>query len=74
MGVEYRVAVSSEAIGRLISYVLRIGGDPREIIDQLKELKCPKPTWHEGDQVFSCYDGIAKALEKHLEEGSGNGQ
>ena len=38
-------AVSTEAIGRLISLVLRIGGGSAEIVDELSDLTCPRPIW-----------------------------
>ena len=56
-----------EAIGRLISLCLRSGIEPRDIIKQLKGIRCPNPLLTRGGTILSCPDAIAKALEEHLE-------
>jgi len=61
-------ASQSEAIGRLVSLALRANVDPAAIAKQLRGVRCPSPTWHNGKVVMSCADGISKALEKHLTE------
>lgn len=60
-------AAKAEAICRLISLALRSGIDPREVIDQLKGIRGPTPTWSEdGKMILSLPDAIAQVLEKHL--------
>jgi ribonucleoside-diphosphate reductase alpha chain len=64
-------AAHSEAMGRLVSLALRSGIEPASIIDQIKGIRCPSPSWHNGGPTLSCPDAIGKALERFL---SGNGQ
>lgn len=59
-------ASQTEAIGRLISLALRAGVDPDAIARQLSGVRCPSPAWNNGNKVFSCADGISKALALHL--------
>ena len=59
-------ASQTEAIGRLISLALRAGVDPGAVARQLGGVRCPSPAWNNGDKVFSCADGISKALAQHL--------
>ncbi|HUV42497.1 MAG TPA: vitamin B12-dependent ribonucleotide reductase [Patescibacteria group bacterium] len=63
------MASQSESVGRLISLALRSRVDPRAIIDQLKGIRCPVPTWDKGGQVLSCADAIGGVLERYLKEG-----
>ena len=56
-----------EAIGRLISLCLRSGIETRDIIKQLKGIRCPNPLLTRGGTILSCPDAIAKALEEHIE-------
>ncbi len=56
-----------EAIGRLISLCLRSGVEPRDIIKQLKGIRCPNPLLTRGGTILSCPDAIGKALEEHIE-------
>jgi ribonucleoside-diphosphate reductase alpha chain len=56
----------TEATGRLVSLALRSGMDPASIVDQLKGIRCPSPTWASGSAIYSCADAIARALEDHL--------
>lgn len=51
-----------EATSRLISLALRSGVKVEAIIKQLVGIRCPSPTWRNGEQVVSCSDGIAKVL------------
>ena len=55
-----------EAIGRLISLALRGGIDLKIIIEQLKGIRCPSPSWTQGKKIFSCADAIARVLEKRM--------
>ncbi len=57
-----------EAVGRLISLALRGGIDLRIIIEQLKGIRCPSPSWANGKKIFSCADAIAQVLEKRLND------
>ena len=52
-----------EGLGRMISYCLRIGGDPRGIIDHLKGITS-EPVWHKGALVRSAEDGVAFVLHR----------
>ena len=56
----------SEATARLVSVAIRSGMDPKEIIQQLKGIRCPSCLRQPGVPVTSCPDAIAKALEKVL--------
>ena len=55
-----------EAIGRLISLALRGGIEPKIIIEQLKGIRCPSPSWANGKKIFSCADAISRVLEKRV--------
>ena len=54
----------SEATARLVSVAIRTGMDPKEIIQQLKGIRCPSCLRQPGVPVMSCPDAIAKCLEK----------
>ncbi len=57
-----------EAIGRLASLALRCGIEPKDIISQLRGIRCPSPSWEKGrGRIFSCADAIARAIERQLE-------
>ncbi len=60
-----------EAVARLVSLALRSGVEIRSIIDQLKGIRCPSPSWEKGQRIFSCADAIARVIEKRILE---NGQ
>ena len=64
-------ASQTEAIGRLISLALRAGVDANAVARQLKGVRCPSPAWNNGNKVFSCADGISKALAQHLKDYEG---
>ncbi len=61
------VAAQTEAISRLISLALRSGVDPNSIIDQLKGISGPNPTWEDGQLILSTPDAIGRALETFLD-------
>ena len=55
-----------EAIGRLVSLAFRASIDVQVIVDQLRGIRCPSPSWEKGGRIFSCADAIARAIEKRL--------
>ncbi len=55
-----------EAIGRLVSLAFRSGIDVKTIIEQLRNIRCPSPSWEKGQRIFSCADAIARVVEKQL--------
>ena len=57
------VAAQTEAISRLISLALRSGIDPNSIINQLKGISGPNPTWEDGQLILSTPDAIGRAIE-----------
>lgn len=59
-----------EAVGRLVSMALRAGVDLKSIIEQLKGIRCPSPSWDKGGRIFSCADAIARVIEKRLLDNS----
>jgi ribonucleoside-diphosphate reductase alpha chain len=63
-------ASQSEATSRMISLALRSGVDPTSIVEQLKGIRCPMPSWDRGSVTLSCADAIGKAIERYL---TGNG-
>jgi ribonucleoside-diphosphate reductase alpha chain len=55
-----------EAVCRLVSLGLRSGIKPERIIKQLHGIRCPSPTWYEGNQILSCPDAIAQTLKEEF--------
>ena len=65
-------AAKAEAICRLMSLALRSGVDPEEMIEQLKGIRGPTPTWGEdGKMILSLPDAVAQTLEKHISREQG---
>jgi ribonucleoside-diphosphate reductase alpha chain len=58
----------AEAVSRLISLALRSGISQNVIINQLRGIRCPSPTFAEGGAILSCADAVAKALESYNKE------
>ena len=58
-----------EAMGRLLSLALRSGLDTNSIVEQLRGIRCPSPSWEKGGRIFSCSDAIARVLERRIVEG-----
>ena len=59
-----------EAIGRLVSLALRSGVENNKIIEQLRGIRCPSPSWEKSGRIFSCADAIARVLELRLGNGT----
>ncbi|MEW6075288.1 MAG: vitamin B12-dependent ribonucleotide reductase [Candidatus Omnitrophota bacterium] len=55
-----------EATGRLVSLAFRSGIEVKAIIEQLRNIRCPSPSWEKGQRIFSCADAIARVIEKRL--------
>ncbi|PIQ89305.1 MAG: ribonucleoside-diphosphate reductase, adenosylcobalamin-dependent [Candidatus Omnitrophica bacterium CG11_big_fil_rev_8_21_14_0_20_42_13] len=55
-----------EAVGRLVSLSLRSGVDLKAMIEQLRGIRCPSPSWEKGVRIFSCTDAIARVIERRL--------
>ena len=55
-----------EAVGRLVSLGFRSGIDVKSIIEQLRSIRCPSPSWEKGVRIFSCADAMARVIEKRL--------
>ena len=55
-----------EAVGRLVSLGFRSGIEVKAIIEQLRNIRCPSPSWEKGQRIFSCSDAIARVVEKRL--------
>lgn len=58
-----------EAVGRLVSLAFRSGIEVKAIIEQLRNIRCPSPSWEKGQRIFSCADAIARVIEKRLING-----
>lgn len=62
----------SEATARLVSIALRSGMDVKEIVEQLKGIRCHSTLRQRANNkdihVLSCPDGIARTIEKLLKQ------
>ncbi|MFH1339532.1 MAG: ribonucleotide reductase N-terminal alpha domain-containing protein [Candidatus Omnitrophota bacterium] len=58
-----------EAIGRLVSLAFRSGIEVKSIIEQLRNIRCPSPSWEKGVRIFSCADALARVIERRLVNG-----
>lgn len=61
----------SEAICRLVSLSLRSGILTETIVEQLKGIRGPAPTWGKNGQVLSIPDAIAQVLTMHAGHSQG---
>jgi ribonucleoside-diphosphate reductase alpha chain len=59
----------TEAICRMISLSLRCGISIRDVIDQLKGIRGPDPSFANGERILSLPDAVANVLESHLKRG-----
>ena len=57
-----------EAVGRLVSLAFRSGIEVKSIIEQLRNIRCPSPSWEKGQRIFSCADAIARVIERRLSQ------
>jgi ribonucleoside-diphosphate reductase alpha chain len=57
-----------EAIGRLLSLALRSGIEISSIVEQLRGIRGPSPSWERGGRIFSCSDAIARAIEQRVQD------
>ena len=61
-------AAKSEAICRMISLSLRSGIAPKDVIEQLKGIRGPMPSWGKKGMILSIPDAIAQVFEEHLQK------
>lgn len=54
-----------EGLARIVSYCLRLGGDPDEIMSNLEGITS-EPVWNAGTLVRSAEDGLGRMLRKVL--------
>ena len=51
-----------EAVGKSTSIGLRCGISPQVYVKQFVGIRCPSPSWEDGEQHLSCIDAMGKAL------------
>ncbi len=61
----------AEALGRLISKYMQLGGNVKEVIESLKGIRSTTVMWEHGLRIYSVPDAIAKALEIAIGEAPG---
>lgn len=64
-------AAKSEAICRLVSLALRSGIPVATVIDQMKGIRGPMPSWGKNGQILSIPDAIAQVLTEHMKSKQG---
>ncbi|MFA6078608.1 MAG: vitamin B12-dependent ribonucleotide reductase [Candidatus Omnitrophota bacterium] len=57
-----------EAVSRLVSLAFRSGIETNAIMEQLRGIRCPSPSWEKGGRIFSCSDAIARVIERSLQK------
>lgn len=62
----------SEGICRMISLALRAGVKVEELIDNLKGIRGPMPTFTDKGTILSLPDAIGRILEEHIRMNGGN--
>lgn len=55
-----------EGLARMVSYCLRIGGDPEGVVEHLKGITS-EPVWYRGVLIRSAEDGVAYAMRGLLD-------
>jgi len=61
----------TEAIGRLVSLLLKNKIDPNNIVKHLHGITCQATAWAEnGEHIGSCADAIAKAMKEDIARNS----
>ena len=55
-----------EGLARMVSYCLRIGGDPEGVVEHLKGITS-EPVWYKGALIRSAEDGVAYAMRGLLD-------
>jgi len=58
----------TEAIGKAVSIMLRVGVDPAMIIYFYKGIQCGRPMAMGEKRILSCPDAVAHGLEQFLNE------
>lgn len=67
-------ASQCEAIGRMASLSLRSGIEVREIVDQVKGIRCHLPAGFGANKVTSCADAMGHAVEWYIGYKNSTGQ